>query len=353
MSCPAEFPSPSVKSSPPMAFVILSHANPDQTLRLISTLNRMYDYPPIALHHDLSQSALETSKLPPNVRLVRPFIRTGWGKISVVRALLAALELLYTDEGPDWFCLLSGADYPAARAEAVLKELELANCDAFLDVHQLGATPPQAHLVGTWNPSLDHLETLGQYRTKDRFYNKAQLWIPLIRSRPRLRLGRHTLYLPFNGSSPYSEEFGLWWGDHWFTANRRAAGVLLERTSDHCRLERHLKRRTFPEETYYQTILCNSPGLTICRDNRRFASWRGGAHPITLTDADVPAILTSGAHFARKFAPNSPALDALDRALIPEAPPVFRSDMDEADRRFAVKQLALEGRVVADSLGPA
>lgn len=332
----------SVKSTPLLGFVILSHANPDQALRLIGTLNRMYHYPPIAWHHDLSQSAVDAGTLPPNVRLVTPFIRTGWGKISVVRAFLATLELLYMDEGPDWFCLLSGADYPAARAEDVLRELELADWDAFLDVHQLDTTLPKAHLVGTWNPSLDHLETPNQYQTKDRYYNKAQFWIPLIRTRPKLRLGRHTFYLPFNRRGPYSKEFSLFWGDHWFTANRRAARVLLGRTNDHRRLERYLKRRTFPEETYYQTVLCNSPGLIICRDNRRYASWRGGAHPITLTEAEVPAILASGAHFARKFAPNSPVLDALDRALI-----------GQGRTPLCLEQPAIEGRVLADSVGAA
>ena len=278
----------------------------------------MYRSPPIAWHHDLSQSAFDTSKLPRNVGLVTPFIRTGWGKFSVVQAFQAALKLLYASDGPDWFCLLSGADYPAARADVVLKELELANCDAFLDVHQLDNVRPQARVVGTWNPSLDHLETPSQYKTKDRFYNKAQLWLPLIRSCPRLRLGRHTFHLPLEGRRPYSEHFGLFWGDHWFTANRRAAKALLAPTTDRRRLERHLKRRAFPEETYYQTVLCSSRGLTICRDNKRFAVWNGGgAHPMTLTQAEVPAILASGAHFARKFAPNSPALDALDHVLLP------------------------------------
>lgn len=306
----------SVKSAAPIGFVILSHTNPPQGFRLIDTLNRMYDHPPITLHHDLSQSALDAGKLPPNVRLVTPHIRTGWGKISVVRAFLKGLRLLYADEGPDWFCLLSGADYPAAPSEVVLNELRNASCDAFLDVHRLDETRPKARLVGRWNPSLHHLETPTQYETKDRFYNKAQLWLPLVRNHPTLRLGRHTFYLPFNGRGPYSEDFGLLWGDHWFTANRRAAKSLLARTYAHRALERHLKRRAFPEETYYQTLLGNDPDLTICRDNKRFALWRGGSHPLTLTDAEVPAILGSGAHFARKFAASSRALDLLDQELL-------------------------------------
>lgn len=306
-----------MSSGASVGFVILSHAHPEQALRLVDTLNRMYHFPPIAWHHDLSQSPLDVAKVLPNVRLVTPSLRTGWGKFSVVRAFLAALELLYTSDDPDWFCLLSGADYPTSSADAVLQELEAAECDAFLDVHQLGPTRPRAQIVGDWNPSLAHLETSEQYRAKDRFYNKGQLWVPLLRTRPRLRLGRHTFHLPIDGRHPYSSHFGLFWGDHWFTANRRAADVLLSPTANHRKLARHLTRRVFPEECYYQTVLCNSPRLTICRDNRRFAVWNGGgAHPMMLGEAELPPILASGAHFARKFAPGAPVLDDLDRTLL-------------------------------------
>lgn len=311
------FAAKSASVKPSVGFVILSHANPNQALRLVRTLDRMYDSPPVAWHHDVSQSALETANLPSNVELVTPFIRTGWGKFSVVRAFLAALRLLYAADGPDWFCLLSGADYPAAPADVVLEDLKLADCDAFLDVHQLEENRPKAQLVGAWNPSLAHLETPSQHRTKDRFYKKAQFWTPVIRRRPRLRLGRHTFHMPFTGFHPYSDAFGLFWGDHWFTANRRAAKALLAPTDDHLRLRRHLRLRAFPEESYYQTVLCSTDGLRICRDNKRFAIWNGGgAHPMSLTDAEVPAILSSGAHFARKFVPDSPALEALDQQLI-------------------------------------
>lgn len=304
-------------SAHPIGFVILSHTNPDQVLRLINALNRMYRNPPIAWHHDFSQSTFDTSKVPSNVSMVTPSFNTGWGKLSVVQSFLAALDLLYNESDPDWFCLLSGADYPAARADVVIEELACSGCEAYLDVHQLDRRSPAAHLVGNWNPALEHLESPGQYQQKDRFYNKAQLWIPVVRRHPRLRLGKHMRPLPFRASHPYREGFGLFWGDHWFTANRNVARVLGRPTADHRMLQRYLKWRAFPEETYYQTVLCSTPDLTICRDNKRFAVWDGGgAHPRTLTQEDVPMILASGAHFARKFAPNSPALDALDRALL-------------------------------------
>ena len=105
-----------------IAFVLLSHREPAQLLRLVTTLNRLYDDPPIACHHDFSQCPLDTANFPGNVRFVTASIRTGWAKWSVVRAMLAALRLLYDHADPDWFILLSGADYPIRDAAAVRAE---------------------------------------------------------------------------------------------------------------------------------------------------------------------------------------------------------------------------------------
>ena len=97
-----------------IGFVILSHRDPAQLLRLVQTLNRLYDDPPIACHHDMAQCPLDPSGFPGNVRFVDPSIRTGWAKWSVVRGFIAALRLLYADTGPeragpDWFVMMSAA----------------------------------------------------------------------------------------------------------------------------------------------------------------------------------------------------------------------------------------------------
>ena len=139
---------------PPLGFVILSHSNPEQVVRLIETLNKLYGSPPIACHHDFFQSKMDRKTLPRNVKLVTPCIATGWGKFSVVEAFLAAVDVLYKESDPNWFCLLSGADYPIAKAEVVLDELEHSSCDAFLDVHQLHDSPSPARVIGSLNRAL-------------------------------------------------------------------------------------------------------------------------------------------------------------------------------------------------------
>ena len=107
-----------------IGFVILTHNNPQQALRLLSRLNEMYDYPPIAWHHDFSKTDFPQESLTENVKMVKDFVETSWGTFSLVEAKLRALRLLYSKSSPDYYYTLSGADYPVKSAEEVIQELD-------------------------------------------------------------------------------------------------------------------------------------------------------------------------------------------------------------------------------------
>lgn len=303
--------------APPIGFIILSHGKQSLLMRLIRRLNDLYDRPPIACHHDFSQAPLDARELPANVMLVNPHFDTGWGKATVVRAGLAAMRLLVDRCDPDWCVLLSAADYPVRAAAKVLGELQAAPYDAYLDAQPVMGQPAgAAAFSGQRNPKLGHFDYPSNRRLKWQFYIGARLWVPVVKIRPRLRLGRVTFPLNFAARTPFNDAFAAYYGDHWFTANRRAASALVGPTPDSERLMRHLTLRAQADECYYQTVLANTPGLRICLDNKRYAEWNGGgAHPVMVEPKHVPAILASGAHFARKFALESPAIDAIDAAV--------------------------------------
>lgn len=303
-----------------IGFLVLSHNHPQQVLRLVRTLNRVYGDPPISCHHDTSQSAIDPAQFPSNVQFVSPAIPTGWGKWAVVEAAMAALRRLYAGADPDWFVLLSGADYPIAPAARVRADLAEAGVDALIDYREAGSDPETALAeFGPRNPALDQFEAPGNREMLHARYKGAEVWLPMIRfNTPQgTRLGRYTVHLPFeNPWHPFSADFRCFYGDHWFSGSRKAARVLLNPTRRELRLQRYLYRRTVPEECYYQTVLCNRGDVRVARDNRRFTEWNGGgAHPALLTAGDLPQAIASGAHFARKFRPDDPVLDLIDAYL--------------------------------------
>lgn len=301
--------------STPIGFIILSHSNPEQLLRLVQCLQRLYDNPPIACHHDLSQSPIRLTDFPSDVRFVTPHIETRWGKFSVVEAALRALQLLYQNAAPDWFVLLSAADYPTMQPDKVIDELRSSGMDAFLDFREATRiASDHPHLLPD-NPALQHFVSPGNLALAWRRYVGLNIWIPVIRSGPRL--GRHTIGLPIKAlNSPFRPNFKCFYGDHWFGGNQRVAKILLSPNEEHMRLRHHLRWRVSPDECYYHTIIANEPGLKITKATRRFAEWQGGgAHPKILEIQDLPAIFSSQAHFARKFDSDSPAIDEINRVI--------------------------------------
>ena len=299
-----------------VGFVILSHQAGGQLLRLTQQLATEYDNPPIVCHHDFGQAPLDTSAFGDRVRFVRPHVATSWGKLSVVHAVLSAIDLLYEDEGPDWFFHLSAQDYPAMRGSRVREELFETDCDAFMDIRSLHLPDEAAAtLVSEDNPATAFNSSESNRALKRRFYLSRQWWLPIVRFRPRLRMGRITFRPKREAKTPYGPDFRCFYGDFWFAGNRRVGKILVNRTALHLRLQDHLRGRTFPEESYFQTILANETGLRICRDNRRFAIWEGGSHPRILAEQDTGAILSSGAFFARKFKEGTSVLNRIDEAL--------------------------------------
>ena len=144
-----------------VGLIILSHANPAHLLRLAQTLQRIYDNPSIVFHHDFSQSPLSLDEFPSGVRFVSPHVKTRWGQFPVVTACLRALELLYRDAAPDWFFLLSGADYPTMRSDKVLEDLNSSGMDAFLDFREVPRIPPASPSPRPKNPTLRHFASPG------------------------------------------------------------------------------------------------------------------------------------------------------------------------------------------------
>jgi len=303
----------------PFGFVILSYNEPQQLLRLTQTLTSLYSSPPIACHHNFSQCELDTSLFSSNVHFVRPHLQTGWGHINTVLAGVAALELLYRIADPKWFVLMSGSDYPVASPALVLDDLIAGQADAYIDCQKLTtalrreeSTDLRGHSVGpgTFNRSNWQREAFGRYVAVKAIYPRfggatfihwdhRLLWnVPLGKFWSRLLAGTH-----------------IFAGDPWFTASASAANSIL-RSRHRESVTRFLCNRRIPEEAYYQTLLASS-GLRLSARNYRYTDWPSatGGSPKWLTASDLPTIFASGAHFARKFQPDDPALDEIDAYL--------------------------------------
>lgn len=299
-----------------LGFVVLSHSEPEQLERLVWALNRAYGQPPIAIHHDFSQSEVDVSRFKGNVWFVKPSLRTQWAHISVVQAALAAIRILYDNCAPTWFTLLSAADYPVMAARQVVEELQHNAFDLYLDYQLAEKNPTPLNENSAGRTGTDRVEW--RRRAYDRYVAKTIRYPSLTK---RLRPTRRQLTIRSEFLLSRSMPFSPWKcyaGDHWFTGNHKVAEILLSAVWDRRKMFHHFRDRFCPEESIYHTLLCNRPDILICKNNKRYSSWVGqGAHPRVLQMSDLDSILESQSHFARKFSAkqSSQILDRIDEMI--------------------------------------
>lgn len=301
-----------------IGFVVLSHNNPAMLLRLIGRLNKSFHDPPIVCHHDTHQSNITGTVFPRNVSFVRDPIRTRWGHISLVHALRIGLRQLYQVSRPDWFVVLSSCDYPIRPADDILAELSVSPFDAYLDHRRVPAYAdlPDCHEDGDYHLGYDRPFWIRKAYNRYVAFNVKYPGInrklrPLFR-----RFPIHSDWLIRN--SPFKDGLACYAGDAWLTARARCAEVLASDSALATQMLRHYEARLIPDESFFQTMLCNSPGLTLCRDNKRYTDWGAGRpNPKVLGMDDLPILLRSTDHFARKFSidHDSRVLDELDQVV--------------------------------------
>ena len=284
-----------------IGFVILTHNNPQQALRLMSRLNEMYDSPPIAWHHDFSKTDFPRELLTDNVRMVEDFVETSWGTFSLVEGKLKALELLYSFASPDYYYTLSGADYPVKSSQEVLQDLDKQGGDVFIRSSLITYSGRDKRWKKQYYDRYCSLKFLFKRKNKSKLTVVSQITF--------LRHPKLTRFF-----TPFNNQLQCWGGEFWYTGTRKSAKYLLDYVKqDEHGLVRHYKNTKIPDESIFQTIFNNAEEISCVHNDFRYIDWSQGLpHPKTLLVEDIPKMNKANAHFARKF-DLSLSLDAMNK----------------------------------------
>ena len=300
---------------PPIGFVVVTHSNPAQVLFLCEQLNARFDRPPISVHHDFDQAPLNAAEFPGNVSFVQDWLKTAWGNSSFLHGEMRALRDLYKTADPDWFVNVSGSDFPIKSAAAILDELYSGGYDGYIDHRRIAYSRVPFPEEGLGAESFSHPAW-----TTLAFERYMAIGFGFYKIATRLGWKRKALYLRsdffIRRLTPFDGSLECYAGDHWLVANRKSAHALLVDSETKRKIVEHFSRRPCPDEAFFQTVLCNNPGLRLSAGNKRYTDWTGcWSHPRTLTEADFPALLASGDYFARKFDFNPELLHKLSRQV--------------------------------------
>ncbi|MBU7581748.1 MAG: hypothetical protein KAF91_02340 [Nostoc sp. TH1S01] len=207
----------------------------------------------------------------------------------MVEATVQALKLMYeVADAPDWFILLSGADYPIKSARHILDDLISSPYDAYIQYEKITYKTYKQDLKQNM---LWLKNSYKRYCTKSFSCNYIK--------HLKISLEHPLLTKPF---LPFSKKTACFSGSQWFCGNRQAARYIIDFHSQKNYLTLYYSQIKYADESYFQTILANAPHLKLKNDRLRYIDWsNGGCHPKTLLMEDLPNLLKSSAHFARKF----------------------------------------------------
>lgn len=305
-------------------YLIQSHCDPAQVLRLVRTVKRSSPGALVLVVHDGRQVELDPRPFRelPGVEVLVRRDRVARGEFSVLSPLLAGLEeLLGRKWSFDWLVYLSGQDYPVRPLQDFEADLAASRCDGFLawwDV--LGPESP-------WRSRQGRTRYFSQYR---RLPDWAMGPLKAVRFLGKVSpLRFHLHYGPFLGweprRTPFEGQVQCYGGSQWWTLSRPCVEHLWQAISSDDRLVRWFRGTIAPCEAMVQTLLVNSGRFELCPDNRRYTDFAGSrdGRPRTLKRDDLPLFAAGRFDFARKFemARDPELLDLIDRQVLGLTPP--------------------------------
>ena len=292
-----------------VAYVVVSHRNPAQVLRLVSAL-REGPAAEVVVRHDQRTTPLPRADVEARGgHLLEDGIEVEWGEFSYLRMLLGALEWSLERFDPDWIVVLSGQDYPLRPLAEVERSLAATQADAFLgSMWELPLDrrpePPAEEFFLRY--AYRHF-TVPPWTPHAPASLRGLLYTREMPSALGKRVGVRRARLPLRRCFVSAD---------WLTLSARAARLVTEAARHDGRLIRHYRRSIIASESLFATVLAGEPGVTIARDDLRFVSFAGPGvpHPDVLRSHDLDRLLDSGKHFARKFdiEVDAGVLDALD-----------------------------------------
>jgi hypothetical protein len=283
-----------------IAYGIFDYTDPERVARLVNRIQTNVDL--VYIHYDnmigkqkfAEWKKIITEKCPSHKFEIVSKFRCKYLGFGIVDATLSAMKYFENFEY-DYFIDLSGDAYPIRPLQDLKDELSKRDCACFeyfkLPYSQWGAGNKNRLMYRHYFIS----NLSGKY---------PYAW--------GLRIPRLRKLLPL-GLKPYGGRGSL-------CLQKRHVTYLLEFLKKHKEVTRFFKRVWGPPETFYQTVLLNSPlNFTICNKPVLYFDFsEGTSHAKTFRKSDLQELSNSGCFFARKLNRNfdSEILDEIDKKII-------------------------------------
>ena len=256
-----------------IAYLILAHENPrllERTIRALSCRWCAF-FVHIDRKSDLDDFRLADVEA---VYLSNERIEVYWAEYSMVEAiLLLLLQALECPTRYDYFVLLSGSDYPIKPNEYIQRYIATRAGTQFVSMARI----PN----GAAGLPLSKITALSFSRRRHLLYSAA-------RALTRLGLNNRDYTKALDGLEPYG-------GSTWWALSRDAARYVVTFAQSNPRVCRFFAHSETPDETFFHTILGNSPYAKPLHRSLTYDDWsHGGLHPAPVTERHIAAFRSEG-----------------------------------------------------------
>lgn len=299
-----------------ICYLILAHNNPKHLERLLGAIRAPGTMAFVHIDQKASMDSFHHLMGREDVVFIDQRIPVSWGGFSDVQATLYLIDAARSCEQQfDYFCLLSGTHYPVQPPEKLREYLSIHQGRQFIS---LTAAPNEAVDRGYDRFTLVYID-----RVYHRRFGLPQKLTTFI-ARAINKCQFHREFEPvFGDQKPYG-------GCQWWVLSDAAIAFVQNWVRQHPDIVRYFGKTLLADESFFQTIIGNSPFLEQTQRDLTLTSWSksGGAHPEWLTEAHIKKLSddemvytddfgTADIFFARKFSDESSDLvDQIDQTLL-------------------------------------
>ncbi|PSF38654.1 core-2/I-branching enzyme [Aphanothece hegewaldii CCALA 016] len=287
-----------------VCYFIQSHKNPEQVIRLVTTIKKSSPDCHIIISHDFSSSYLEQNVLTDftNIYIIRRNKPARRGDSSILDICLQTIDYIFEHQIEfDWLISLSGQDYPIQPVYKFEDFLKKTQDDCFLNYYDARDYK---------NPINKRQDSIKRYTSQ---YISLPYWCkPFLN-----QLSKIEKFIPFlrvqsffsmlgikAWSTPFNDDFIAYSGYYWFTLSKECVIYFRNFIKTHPKLLKYYQRTLAPEESMIATVLVNSGKFKVADNTLQYVDFpknlRGFAANIQAKD--LSRLVQQNYFFARKFA---------------------------------------------------
>ncbi len=295
-------------AAPRFAYLLLTHKDVRDVEELAERIVSLSPTAQVVVHHDAEAEGLPWAGNPPEPFHLVDRVHVRWGDWSMIEATGRLLRYAVEELDADWSVLLSSEHRPAVDLARWESEVAASGADSLVRADEL-----PARLRFGWR-DFEANRYLARSRHRWRLLPRPRSDVVHRAVGGVMKLGRglHPVLAIEYFHRPDAWLVGLrrragamqgrrfWRGSQWLALDRRAADAVLHPDP---RVSAWFEQSWIPDETYFQTLLRMTPGITVADRATTFVL----AEPerptpgwMLLSPDDLPAAWASGAPFFRK-----------------------------------------------------